>query len=182
MLSEIIKKKIEVKAGIRIRSSRDCEILAKKIIAESNCSLSASTIRRLFGFAKGTKEVRINTLDVISNYLGHATWDDLIETLDHSGTLVSKMITEIKSSSLKKGDRYQYTALPNIHVTIEYMGQSRFKVIEANNGQLKVEDIFTASILELHHPLFILEVERNGKTAGKIIEAKVSGITSIKKV
>jgi len=182
VLSEIIKKKIEVKAGIRIRSSRECEVLSKKILSESNCSLSGSTIRRLFGFAKGTKEVRIHTLDVISNYLGHATWDDLIETLDHSGTLVSKMITEIKSSSLKKGDRYQYTAQPHIEVTIEYIGQSQFKVIEAKNGQLQVEDIFTASILELHHPLFILEVERKGKTAGKIIEAKVSGITSIKKL
>jgi hypothetical protein len=37
-------------------------------------------------------------------------------------------------------------------------------------------------VLNLHHPLFILEVERDGKALGKIIEAKVSGITMIKKI
>ncbi len=182
MLSEIIKKKIEDKAGIRVRYSRDCEILANKIYSECNCMLSASTIRRLFGFIKGTKEVRLHTLDVISNYLGYSTWDELIETLNKGENIKPQFITEIKSSKLKSGDKYQYTCKPDIEVTIECLGRSQFKVITEKNSQLKDGDIFRANVLSLHHPLFILEVERNGKTLGKVIEAKVSGITSIKKL
>jgi hypothetical protein len=182
VLSEIIKKRIEEKSGLRIRSSRDCELLASKIVSESNCRLSASTLRRLFGFVKGTKEVRIHTLDVISNYLGYPTWDELIETFNKDKSSSPKIITKIISSKLKKGEKYQYLCKPEIEVTLEYLGKSKFKVLSAKNSQLLPDDIFTASVLTLHHPLFILEVERDGKTLGKTIEAKVSGVTSIKKL
>jgi hypothetical protein len=47
---------------------------------------------------------------------------------------------------------------------------------------LKVDDVFKVGVLNLHHPLFILEIERDGKPLGKIVEAKISGITSIKKL
>ncbi|OFY85386.1 MAG: hypothetical protein A3F72_03725 [Bacteroidetes bacterium RIFCSPLOWO2_12_FULL_35_15] len=182
MLSEIVKKKIEVKAGIRVRYSRDCEILAEKIYEECKCKLSASTLRRLFGFVNGTKVVRGHTLDVISNYLGYQTWDDLIQPLDKSSKLKSKQITELKTSNLKQGDKYQYFYKPEAEVIIEYIGKSTFRVISAKQSQLRAKDVFRANILTLHHPIFILEVEREGESLEKIIEAKVSGITSIKKL
>lgn len=156
--------------------------MANKIVSESNCRLSPSTIRRLFGFIKGTKEVRIHTLDVISNYLGYTTWDDLIETLNQEGSIKSKVITELKLSSLKAGDKYCYTYKPDAEVSFECMGKSKFKVIEAKNGQLKKGDIFIANLISLHYPFFIQEVEQNGKSTGQIIEGKISGILSIVKV
>jgi len=167
---------------MKVRYSRDCDILSDKIYSVSHCKLSASTLRRLFGFIKGTKEARAHTLDVISNYLGYSTWDDLIETLDNSGNSSIKIITELKSSKLKVGDKYQYLCKPDVEVTLEYIGKSRFQVLAAKNSQLQQNDIFIASVLSLHRPLFILEVERNGKPLGKVIEAKVSGITVIRKL
>lgn len=167
---------------MKIRYSRDCEILANKISSESNCRLSASTIRRLFGFIKTQFTPRTYSLDVIANFLGYSEFDELIHSLNTEEKRAPKIITELKSSEIKQGWKYQYACKPNIDVTIEYMGKSKFKVLKAKNSQLKPDDVFKASILTLHHPLFILEVEREGKPLGKIIEAKVSGITSIKKI
>ena len=49
MLSEIIKKKIENKSGLRVRYVRDCNALAEKISSECHCRISGSTLRRLYG-------------------------------------------------------------------------------------------------------------------------------------
>lgn len=182
MLSEIVKNKIESKAGIKIRYGRDCVTLSEKIFSECNLKLSASTLRRLFGFVSGTKEVRAHTLDVLSNYLGYPCWDDLILPMDKNSKSKPNFITELKTSKLKKGDKYQYTFRPNAEVNVEYIGKSYFKVISAKHSQLKVNDIFKVSILTLHHPLFILDVERDGKHLDKIVEGKVSGIIAIKKL
>ena len=182
MLSEIIKKRIEEKSGIKVLYSRDCDILANKISVESNCRISSSTVRRLYGFTTGTKEARVYTLDVISNYLGFSTWDDLIKPLDPNESIKTNIITELKTNKLKIGDRYEYKFKPDAEVTIEFIGKSSFKVISSKRSQLKNGDTFTASVLTLHHPLFILNVERNGESVGKVIEAKVSGLTHISKI
>lgn len=182
MLSELIKQKIEDKSGIKIRYGRDCVTLSEKIFSDCNLKLSASTLRRLFGFVKGTLEVRAHTLDVLSNYLGFSSWEDLIQPLDKNSNAKPDNITELKTTKLKKGEKYQYSYKPDAEVVIEYIGKSYFKVLSAKRSQLIINDVFKIGVLNLHHPLFILEVDRDGKPLGKIIEAKVSGITMIKKV
>lgn len=182
MLSEIIKKKIEEKSGISIRYSRDCDTLSEKISAECKCRISASTLRRLFGFNKSVKEPRLLTLDILSNYLGFATWEDLLKSISGEKDIQLRTISELKPGKLKIGEQFQYSYSPDTVVHIEYVGKSKFKVISQKNSQLKEGDIFKASVLALHHPIFILEVERVGEKPGKIIEARVSGITSIERI
>ncbi len=182
MLSELIKKQIELKANMKIRYSSDCDILAEKIFTECRFNISASTLRRLFGFVKGTKTVRIQTLDAISNYLGCSTWDELIQPLNKESKVTTQIITEIKANKIKVGDKYQYTYKPEAEIIVEYIGKSYFKVISAKNSPLKNDDLFKVGTLALHHPLFISEIERNGETIEKVTEAKISGITSIKKI
>ena len=182
MLSELIKKKLESKSGIKIRYGRDCVSLSEKIFTECNLKLSAMTLRRLFGFVKGTSGVRTHTLDVVSNYLGFASFDELIEPLDKNSKTKPTHITELKTTMLKKGEKYQYSYKPDAEVVIEFIGKSKFKVISAKRSQLKPNDVFSVGVLNLHHPLFILEVEREGIPLTKVVEGKISGITSIKKV
>lgn len=182
MLSDLIKKQIETKANMKIRYSSDCDILAEKIFRECRFNISASTLRRLFGFVKATKTVRLQTLDAISNYLGCSTWDELIQPLNKESKVVLKQIVELKTSKIKVGDKYQYTYKPEAEINLEYVGKSYFKVISAKNSLLKQGDLFKAGTLTLHHPLFISEIERNGEIIDKVTEAKISGLTSIKKI
>eukprot|EP01038_Epipyxis_sp_PR26KG_P004014 gene4014-5741_t len=165
---------------MKIRYSSDCDILAEKIFTECRFNISASTLRRLFGFVKGTKTVRIQTLDAISNYLGCATWDELIQPLNKESKVTNQKITELKTNRIKVGDKYQYTYKPEAEIIVEYIGKSYFKVISAKNSPLKNDDLFKVGTLALHHPLFISDIERNGETIEKITEAKIK-INQIKK-
>lgn len=181
MLSEIIKQKIETKFGQRIRYSRDCETLAEKIMSECKCTISSSTLRRLFGFAKSNKQPRIYTLDILANYIGHSTWDELLVSLNNKAS-ANKEIKELKPNTLKYGQRFELTYKPDTELQLEYAGRYQFKVLSAKNSRLKPGEVFKTSIIMLHHPLFILDIEGLPGKDGRLVEARVSGITSIKKI
>lgn len=181
MLSELIKKKIEEKSEMKIRYSRDCEVLSEKIHEHCNTRLSPSTLRRLFGIVKGTGTVRAHTLDVISNFIGYSTWDELIESFDDTKKK-DKPLIELNLSQIKKGAKVAYAHSKNAEVIISSMGKGLFNVESAINSQLKVGDKFKAEVLKLHHPFFVSDVVTKNKTIEKLVEGRVSGISSIKKV
>ncbi len=181
MLSEIIKKKIETKSGLRVRYVRDCNALAEKISTECHCRISGSTLRRLFGLGGGTGEPRAYTLDLIANYLGYDEWDDLINTFTNT-VKPDAPITELKPSRLKSGEKFEIEFKPKTTLNIEYIGKSKFKVLSSENSQLLPDDLFTITEVVLHHPLFILKLNDGNNKESRIVEGKVSGVTSIKKV
>ncbi len=182
MLSEIIKAKLEEKVGFRIRYSRDCDTLAEKIQADCKCRISGSTLKRLFGFVKGEKEPRAYTLDILANYIGHQSWDELLLSFNPQAANTRKEITELKTAKLKQGEKFELSYKPNTIITIEHIGKSKFKVLTVKNSRLKEGNVFKASVITLHHPLFVLDVEGSTGKEGKMIEGKISGITSIKKL
>ena len=142
---------------------------------------SSSTLRRLFGFAKSKKQPRIYTLDILANYIGHSTWDELLASLNSKAS-ANKEIRELKPTALKKGQKFELTYKPDTELVVEYLGKYKFKVASAKNSRLKPGEIFKTSIIMLHHPLFILDIEGSAGKEGRIVEAKISGITSIKRV
>jgi hypothetical protein len=182
MISEVIKRRIEQKAGLRIRYSRDCDTLAEKIFSDCKCSISSSTLKRLFGFVKGEKEPRAYTLDILATYIGYQSWDELLLSFNVEGSRVAKEISELNPSQLKPGEKFELSYKPNTIIAIEYVGKSKFIVLAAKNSRLQTGDIFKASVITLHHPLFILDVEGSTGREDRIIEGKISGITSIKKL
>ena len=139
-------------------------------------------MRRLLGFYKTNQTPRTSTLDIIAEYIGHKDWDELISTLNKNKNKAEKVITEINSENIRKGEKFELAYKPDKIITIEFIGKSQFKVLNSRNSKLKEEDIFKAYHLTLHHPLFLLDVSRGEKQLGELIEAKVSGITSIKKL
>jgi hypothetical protein len=182
MLSELIKRKIEQKLGQSIRYSKDCDVLAANIYSVCKCRVSASTLRRLMGFIKGNSNPRQHSLDVLSNYLGYQSYDELLNSFAPATKDAEAQITELDVKKIKKGDKYILEFKPDKGISILYIGKSEFKVISSKNSVLLTEDIFKVFQINLHHPLFILQVVRGGEQIGKLIEAKISGITSIRKL
>jgi hypothetical protein len=181
MLSEIIKKKIENKSGLRVRYVRDCNALAEKISTECSCRISGSTMRRLFGLGGGNGEPRAYTLDIIALYIGYRDWDDLLASFNTT-VQSDKFMNELKPAKLKSGEKFELSYRPDTVITIEYTGKYRFKVLSAKNSRLKTGDVFKVSVITLHYPLFILDVEGSKSEEGRMIEGKISGVTSIRKL
>ncbi|HSK14353.1 MAG TPA: hypothetical protein VK907_14125 [Phnomibacter sp.] len=79
MLSETIRQRIETRFGRPIRYSKDCEALALSISRACHERLSATTLKRLFGFARQIDSPRMYTLDVVARYAGYDDWHSALQ-------------------------------------------------------------------------------------------------------
>lgn len=78
MILPEIKRLIENRFGRPILYSKDCEALAVSIKKYCNQTISATTLKRLFGFATELHAPRLFTLDVIANYCGYSDWKNML--------------------------------------------------------------------------------------------------------
>jgi hypothetical protein len=95
MIPDNIKQLIENRFGRKILYSKDCEALAVSIKRACNESISATTLKRMFGFAKSIENPRLYTLDVIANYLNFVDWGSLL----NSSTNIEKRTTILHSDN-----------------------------------------------------------------------------------
>ena len=182
MISKIIKLDIEQVLKRQIRYPADCEVLELDIKHTCNETVSASTLKRLFGMIKGNFEPRLYTLDVISKYLGHKNWDDYLEILAKKEASEFITIEELSIDMLSVGDAYEFGYEPLRRIGFTVIGERKCKILFAENSKLQADDIVRISLIAQHYPLFISEVEREKKQLGAYTAGKVSGITYIKKI
>jgi hypothetical protein len=182
MISKIVKGLIEDKFGHPIKYSRDCEALAADVSEKCKCKISATTIRRVFGVVKTKQTPREYTLDLLAQYAGYSDYEKLITSLNRVEYTEDNSITEVISEKIKKSVKFEITYSPDCIVSILYLGGKHYKVLKSNSSLLLEGDIIQLNYFTLHFPLFILTIERKGVLIGKLTTAKISGITSIKKL
>lgn len=181
MISKVIREEIEKKFGREVRYPVDCESLELSIKECCGEKISASTLKRLFGFIKGKFQPRLYTLDVISKYIGYKNWDDYLDVLSGNNNSASPVIEELKASDLKTGEEVEFGFEPDVRVTLKYIGKTEFNVTSCDNCKLMIGDTLSIPMLSLHHPLRISNHFRGGEKLGTSLVAEISGITFIKR-
>lgn len=180
MLSKIIRERIQQKFGQEIRYSKDCEVLAIDISNNTSRKISVSTIKRLFGLAKGIEEPRLYTLDVLAIYIGYKNYDDLLIEFKTANGSEFEILEEVRADSLNMNDELDLQYEPNRSLKLRYLGDSKFELLEVLNSKLKEKDIVVLSHIIRDYPLFLRNVIRKEKNLGSFTAAKISGITSIR--
>ena len=181
MFSKLIKQKVVERYGRSVRYPRDCAPLANHISEVCEAKLSASTLRRLFGFVKGINEPRLYTLDIIATYLGHNGWEQLIHSFDRSEDEPEKVIDKLKPEQIKNGQIIQLTYEPGRVIEVRMVGGT-LQLVTSNEKRLLLNDEVRFKVMELHYPLTFTHHFRQGNSVGKLQLATVSGITSIKRI
>ena len=181
MLNKLIKDKIHEKFGQAVRYPKDCNTLADHISAACKTKISGSTLKRLYGFVKGTQEPRLYTLDIISEYLGFKGWEHLLQSLDKSETPDSRELEKIRPDQIRKGQIIFLSYQPGKKIEIQKQG-SAFLILSSNDRKLILGDEVKFGAVELHYPLTFTTLSRKGENLGKLQVATVSGITSIRKL
>ncbi len=182
MISKVIKQDIEQVLKREIRYPADCEVLEQDIKYKCNETVSASTLKRLFGLIKGNFEPRLYTLDVISKYLGFKNYDHYLEILAKKDVSEFICIEELIIQDLSAGDTYEFGYEPLRRIGFMYLGNGTSKILFSENSKLQANDVVKITLIALHYPLFISEVVRDNKQLGPYTAGKVSGITYIKKI
>jgi hypothetical protein len=182
MLSDIIKQKIEERYGKAVRYPKDCEALALIISSACNERVSASTLKRLYGFVLGVEQPRQFTLDLIAQYLSFPDWDALINNINNVNYSEFISLSEIAIDQIIENEIIEFGYKPDRNLAVKFLGKQQFEVMKSEKSKLNVGDIITIYHFVLGYPLLINEVKRNNKDLGQYIAGKLSGLTYIRKV
>ena len=70
-----LKQQIEESLGCKMKTSTDFTFLSGAIWERIHENLSASTLKRLWGYVDGADTTRNSTLEILSKFLGFKDWD-----------------------------------------------------------------------------------------------------------
>jgi len=180
MLSRIIKKKIEVRFKSEIKYAYQCSALAADMSSVCNCTISVSTIKRLFGFIKVTSDAipRVWTLDLIAEYIGYKSFDELQNELAGNKTKKKKRIEFLDCDLIKPGKKITLMFGKISTVKLECISKNRFRVLDEIKTDVKTFDEIEVQKILIDLPLLI-KVHRTGATTTGIILGGISGVTDI---
>lgn len=168
------------KSGNELRLPSDCEYLSLDIESKTGIRIGATTLKRLVGFANDERQPHTTTLDAIARYLGYAHWDELSKIEDNGNSDFDSPDDEIRSADLQIGANVEITYLPDRRLTLEYLGDNRYRVTASENSKLQKDDEVEILNFVLHHPLLVVNVWRDGESLGQFTAGRVSGLSSIK--
>lgn len=174
---------IESKFGRVIQTTTHFEALSVDIERCIGEIVSASTLKRIWGYVNDRRVPRISTLDILSRYIGYKSFSHMCDVIKHDSKFNSSFFSKktIVSSDLSEGDVVTIGWNPNRVVKFKYLGSSRYKVVESLNSKLEVGDMFEASNFILGYPFYIARILRNGEYTPSFVAGADVGITVLSK-
>ena len=173
---ELLKRK----SGSDLRLPSDCQLLSLDIEGRTGVHVGATTLKRLMGFVSDERMPHQSTLDIIAKYLGYAYWEELANIEDKGNSDFDTHDDELRSADLAPGAEVMITYLPDRVLTFSHLDGHRFCVVDSQNSKLRKGDEVEIYHFLLHHPLFVVNVWRNGQALGSFTAGRVSGLSSIK--
>ena len=176
-------KEVEKVYGRRVATTTDFESLSVVIEHEIGELLSASTLKRLWGYVGDRRVPRADTLDILSRYCGKKDFKEFCAWLVEESGVDSEFISSrfIRTSDLAVGDNVTLGWAPDRLVRVKYRGEDRFRVVSSVNSKLKEGDVFEADAFMLGFPLYIAAVYREGMIMPAYVAGRVHGLSVLEK-
>lgn len=176
-------KSVEKVYGRRVATTTDFESLSVVIEHEIGELLSASTLKRLWGYVGDRRVPRADTLDILSKYCGKKDFKEFCAWLAEESGVDSQFFTAryVSVSDLAVGDRLTLGWAPDRLVRVQYLGSGRFRVKTSEKSKLKVGDEFEAEGFMLGCPLYMMAIYRNRQTLPAYVAGRVHGLSVLEK-
>ena len=172
-LTECVKQKFRHS----LESPSDFDYLAIRVKDVTKEDISATTLKRIFGYIPSTSQPRRSSLGILARYLGYTGWSDFAENVELcSGFVKEKIVLE---SQLHRGDKVSISWMPDRKVTMVALENKRFEVLESHNAKIQSGDELTVMMFILGQPLQAKDVVRDGINLGNYIAGAESGLTAI---
>lgn len=173
--------KVEHKYGRRLSTSTDFEALSVVIDREIGELVSASTLKRLWGYVSLKPTPRQSTLDILARFLGERSFQGFCKQLKDSPEYQSTFFSSkvVPSSCLKPGQTLEIGWNPDRLVCLKYIGNEEFYVNESCNSQLNKGDRFYVTAFMLGYPLYIPRILRDGEFTPSYIAGTVDGLSRL---
>jgi len=172
---------VEKHYGRKVLTTTDFEALS--VVVEHECGemISASTLKRLWGYVTNNSVPRVSTLNVLCRYLGIRDFSEFCKKMKESAENDSVYFSTktVCLSDLLAGTRLRIGWMPDRIVEITLQDSGRFHVDSSMNSRLLEGDEFEASSFMLGYPLFIPMVYRDGEALASYIAGQQHGLTTL---
>lgn len=181
---EELKILVEQKYDKVLATTTDYEEFSGYIGRVYKESISASTLKRLWGYVGDSHKPRQVTLDVLARYLGHRNYPDFCTWLKTSTRYNSSFFNagQIVSNELTVGAELVIGWSPNRRVSLRYLGGSVYEVIFSENSKMQPEDKFVTGCFIKNQPLYLPYIERKGERTAPFVAGRNGGLTVVEKV
>lgn len=155
-MEQILREMIEKMVGRKMVVPRDFAWLSEKVEERTQQRVSASTLRRFWGYVSEGVSANKFTKNVLANFLGYADFEEL-GLLQGTGERQSQMVIgkEISCDDLYEGQMLKLSWLPDRTCIIRYQGNGGFKVVSSENTRLAKDDTFECHHFINHEPAYL---------------------------
>ena len=173
---------VEKKYGAPLQSTNDFNVLSALLRFEGRETLSASTLKRLWGYVSQQTTPRKATLDVLARFIGFKDFKDyrlsLLGSISESSEFLDSSI--LAAEDIQDGGTVVIGWEPDRILKLHKVGGDLFEVIESINSKLCEGDSFQCPFFFKGLPLVVPEVERGGQRLPSYIAGKAGGLNLVK--
>ena len=172
---------VEQKYPKNLQTTTDFEEFSFHLKQETGEQISASTLKRLWGYVNDSHTPRPQTLDILSRYIGHDYFKTFCNWIKSSTAYNSSFFAtkQILSKDLSPGQEVEIGWAPNRYLRLQYQGNGFFFITEALQSKLQKGDSFEAAAFLLKQPLYLPYILRNGNKTSPFIAGRNGGLTLI---
>lgn len=172
-------RKVEAKYGQRPQTPGMFDMLALDIKKTCGQPISASTLKRVWGYVQSTHEPSLETLSLLARYVGSHDWNEFRQTCSESGFINRPVIT---ADLIPMGQLLRLSWQPDHHCVVEHQGDGLFLVKHSEGSKLSVGDTFHSEIMGVGLPLYAHDLIHNGIKHKLYVAGAHSGLQDIVKI
>lgn len=172
-----LKEAVERVVGRKILHPKEFDFLCRQIEGYVGEHISASTLKRVWGYINASSELSESTLDILSKLIGYESWESFSQDNGNGEENSHKLICrKLFTSALTPGDKISVVWRPDRKIVIRFEGQDLFIVLESMNSKLAAGDIFHCLQFVEKQPLFLSGLYRQGMPPCDYICGRQGGI------
>ena len=175
-----LRREIETAVNRRLATPKDFDALREMIFSRLHILVSATTLKRIWGYLDDNVCTRRSTLDILARYVGYADFEAFENGAAASGgELPSNPIMARRidvDEQLQPGDLLRLTWQPGRVCDVEYRGERLFCVVASQNTRLCAGNTFKCSLMIEDEPLYIDSLIADGSAPVAYVCGKRSGI------
>ena len=175
----LLCKAVEKAVGIEQLSRSDFDDLEDQIFNRLHYHISATTLKRLWGYVSTDSIPRRRTLDTLAQFIGYNSFSHFCQSAHDSNAEASAPVLSRHidvEKDLTSDDTITIFWNPERICTLRYLGDRRFIVTESENTRLTKGATFLCSLFIEGEPLFINHLELNGQPPVAYACGKKGGI------
>lgn len=179
-MTEKLCREIEEALCRKIKTPKDFEYLRERIFARRHLLVSATTLKRMWGYLDDGVQPRLATLDILAQFLGYRDYEEYSrsgrtsEEELPSNPMMGRRLSV--GEELSRGDRLRLTWLPDRVCDVEYLGDLNFRVIASENTRLRKDNTFQCSLIVEGEPLYLDNLRQDDRPPVAYVCGKRTGV------